>query len=64
MSTRLALPTAAATYEPKRMRLRILAVAGRIVHTARRRTLKIDPAWPWADVITTAHLRLTTQSAP
>ncbi len=62
-SARLALPAAAATYEPKRLRLRILAVAGRIVTTARR-LLKIDPAWPWADVITTAHTRLTALPAP
>jgi len=58
------LPASAATYEPKRLRLRILAVAGRIAHTARRRILKIDPAWPWATVITTAHARLMALSAP
>jgi hypothetical protein len=63
-TARLALPASAATYEPKRMRLRILAVAGRIVHTARRRVLHIDPAWPWADVITTAHQRLCALPAP
>jgi hypothetical protein len=63
-TARLALPTTAATYEPKRLRLRILAVAGRIVHTARQRTLKIDPAWPWADMITTAHARLTALPVP
>jgi hypothetical protein len=57
---RLALPTGAATYEPKRMRLRILAVVGRIVRTVRRRVLHIDPAWPWADAITTVHARLCT----
>jgi hypothetical protein len=50
---RLALPASAATYEPKRLRLRILAVAGRIVHTARGRILKIDPDWPWANLIMT-----------
>ena len=61
---RLALPAQVATYEPKRLRLRILAVAGRIVRTARRRILKIDPAWPWADVITTAHARLMALPAP
>jgi hypothetical protein len=61
---RLALPATAATYEPKRLRLRILAVAGRIVRTARRRVLHIDPAWPWADVITTAHARLRALPAP
>ena len=33
------MPASAATYEPKRLRLRILAVARRIVHTARRRIL-------------------------
>jgi hypothetical protein len=62
-TARLALP-AAATYEPKRMRLRILAVAGRIVRTARRRILHIDPAWPWADAISTAHARLCALPAP
>jgi hypothetical protein len=63
-TARLALPTAAATYEPKRLRLRILAVAGRIVRTARRRILHIDPDWPWADTIITAHARLCTLPAP
>jgi hypothetical protein len=36
--------SAAAAYESKRLRLRILAVAGRIVRTARR-LLKAGPAW-------------------
>jgi hypothetical protein len=63
-TARLALPTPAASYEPKRLRLRILAVAGRIVRTARRRLLKIDPAWPWAEVITTAHARLAALPVP
>ena len=61
---RLALPASAATYEPKRLRLRILAVAGRIVRTARRHILKIDPALPWANQIMTAHARLTALPAP
>jgi hypothetical protein len=56
------LPASAATYEPKR--LGILAVAGRIVHTARRRLLKLDPAWLWATVITTAHTRLPALPVP
>lgn len=41
-------------HEPKRLRLRILTVGGRIVTTARRRLLKIDPpgragrySWSW-----------------
>ncbi len=63
-TARLALPACAAGYEPKRLRLRILAVAGRIVRTARRRLLHIDPAWPWAQVITTAHARLMALPAP
>ena len=63
-TARLALPASAASYEPKRLRLRILAVAGRIVRTARRRILRIDPAWPWAQVITTAHTRLMALPAP
>lgn len=50
---RLALPTHAATYEPKRPQLRILAVAGRIVRTVHsvRHLLTIDAAWPRADVV-------------
>ena len=63
-TARLALPASAASYEPKRLRLRILAVAGRIVRTARHRTLHIDPAWPWAEAITTAHARLMSLPAP
>jgi Transposase DDE domain group 1 len=62
---RLALPaTTAAGYEPKRLRLRILAVAGRIVRTARRHLLHIDPNWPWADLIITGHRRLAALAAP
>jgi len=63
-TARLALPAAAASYEPKRLRLRILAVAGRIVRTARRRILHIDPDWPWAATITTAHARLCALPTP
>jgi hypothetical protein len=57
---RLALTGAAARYEPKRLRLRILTVAGRLVRTARRTLLKIPDTWPWAHQITTAHARLAT----
>jgi len=57
-------PTTAATYEPKRLRLRILSVAGRIVHTARGRILHIDSAWPWAETITSGHARLCGLPAP
>lgn len=61
---RLALPATAAGYEPKRLRLRILATAGRLVRTARRRILHIDATWPWADTITTAHTRLCALPVP
>lgn len=61
---RLALPDPVAGYEPKRMRLRILATAGRLVRTARRRVLHIDATWPWADTITTAHARLCALGVP
>jgi len=62
--TRLALPASAAGYEPKRMRLRILATAGRLVRTARRRVLHIDQTWPWAETITAAHARLRALPVP
>jgi hypothetical protein len=61
---RLALPAAAAGYEPKRLRLRILATAGRLVRSARATVLHIDPTWPWATAITTAHARLRTLPVP
>jgi len=63
-TARLALPASVATYEPKRPRPRILAVAGRIVRTTRQRILKIDPAWPRSDVIITAHAQLTALHVP
>jgi hypothetical protein len=61
---RLALPASAAGYEPKRLRLRILATAGRLVRSARRHILHIDPTWPWAEAITSAHARLTSLAVP
>jgi hypothetical protein len=61
---RLTLTGPAASYEPKRLRLRILAVAGRLIRTGRRQLLKIDPAWPWASEITHAHARLAAFAAP
>lgn len=49
----------ARAWEPKRLRLRLLAVAGRLVRTARRTTLRIDRRWPWAALITRGHANLT-----
>jgi hypothetical protein len=48
----------ARSWEPKRLRLRLFAVAGRIITTGRRRTLRISRRWPWADLITTGHTAL------
>jgi Transposase DDE domain group 1 len=48
----------AQTWEPKRLRLRLLAVAGRIISTGRRRILRLSKRWPWADLITSGHTRL------
>ncbi len=63
-TARLALRGTAALYEPKRLRLRVLATAGRLVRTARRHVLHIDPTWPRADTITLAHTRLRALPVP
>ena len=54
--------TAARTWEPKRLRLRLLSVAGRIVRTARRRLLRLPRDWPWSDVVLAGHRRLAALS--
>ena len=46
-------------WEPKRLRLRLFAVAGRIITTARRRILRLPKRWPWTDLIIGGHQRLT-----
>ncbi|MGO9925591.1 MAG: IS1380 family transposase [Mycobacterium sp.] len=48
----------ARTWETKRLRLRLLAVAGRIIATGRRRILRLSQRWPWTDLITIGHHRL------
>lgn len=40
-------------WEPKRLRLRVLAVAGRIIRSGRRRRLRLPRGWPWNEVIDT-----------
>jgi hypothetical protein len=40
-------------WEPKRLRLRLLAVAGRIIHTGRKRRLRLPRGWPWNPLIET-----------
>lgn len=45
-------------WEPKRLRLRILHVAGRLLTSARRRRLRLPRGWPWNDLIISGHARL------
>ena len=50
--------TPARVWDPKRLRLRLLHVAARIVTSGRRRRLRLPRDWPWADLITDGHRRL------
>jgi hypothetical protein len=54
----LALDGPGRRWEPKRLRLRIFACAGRIVRGGRRLRLHLATSWPWAQEITTAITRL------
>jgi hypothetical protein len=54
----LALTGKARKWEPRKLRLRIFACAGRIVRGARRLRLRLAANWPWASQITTAITRL------
>ena len=38
-------------WEPKRLRLRLLSVAGRIITTGRRRILRLSRRWPWSELL-------------
>jgi len=48
----------ARTWEPKRLRLRLLSVAARLITTGRRRILRLSKRWPWTDLITSGHNQL------
>lgn len=48
----------ARTWEPKRLRLRLLTVAARLITTGRRRILRISRQWPWSELIISGHDRL------
>lgn len=50
--------------EPETLRATILHIPARLVHHARRRTLKIEASWPWAETIVTAWNRLGAIPAP
>jgi hypothetical protein len=53
-SQMLALTGTARRREPKRLRLRLFAVAGRLVRGGRRLRLRLARRWPWAGEITAA----------
>lgn len=44
--------------EPKRVRQRLLHVAGRLVRSGRRVILRLPRSWPWAEVLVAAFARL------
>ena len=48
-------------WEPKRLRLRLFSIAGRLAASARRRTLHLPAHAPWAGLLQQA---LTTLRAP
>jgi len=48
----------ARTWEPKRLRFRLLNIAGRIVRSARRDWLRLPRAWPWTTTLLAGHDRL------
>jgi hypothetical protein len=54
----LALAGPARRWEPKRLRLRIFAVAGRLVRGGRRLRLRLAGRWPWTPQVTAAVTRL------
>ncbi len=43
---------------PKPVRYQLLQVAGRLVHTGRRSSLRLDARWPWAKELELAFTRL------
>lgn len=50
--------------EPKRLRYRILHVAGQLTRHARRHTLHLPADWPWTGAILAAFKRLAALPAP
>ena len=54
----LALTGPARRTEPKRLRLRLFSIAGRLVRGGRRLHLRLAVTWPWARQAATAITRL------
>jgi Transposase DDE domain group 1 len=54
----LCLEGTLALAEPKRVRQRLLHVAGRLVRSGRRVALRLPRSWPWAEALMAAFARL------
>jgi hypothetical protein len=61
---RLLLTGKLARSEPKRLRYRILHVAGRLTFHARTATLRLQAGWPWATQLISVFGRLAALPAP
>jgi hypothetical protein len=57
-AARLCLDGELALAEPKRVRQRLLHVAGRLVRSGRRVALRLPRSWPWAKALVAAFARL------
>jgi hypothetical protein len=60
----LALTGPARRWEPRRLRLRLFSAAAQLVHTGRRRILRLAAHWPWTSEITDALQRLAALPNP
>lgn len=60
----LILDPESARFSPKRLRHRLLHVAGRLTRSGRRRTLHLPATWPWARQLLAAFARLRALPAP
>jgi hypothetical protein len=60
----LILDPDSARLAPKRLRHRLLHVAGRLTRSGRRHTLHLPAAWPWASALIAAFARLRALPAP
>jgi hypothetical protein len=54
----LALDGPARRREPKRLRMRLFSIAGRLIRGTRRLRMRLSARWPWASQITAAIGRL------
>jgi DDE family transposase len=55
---RLCLEGEARRWEPRKLRYRLLHVAGRVVRSGRRVILRLQRSWPWTDLLASAFRRL------